>query len=165
MPEEIPDPEGSENLNEPPPFFPSDLSEAEYGDPGTFAEVEVEGVFAREDGANREHFVVVRDGYRRLSIIIDPCNANAISLPLDGAVPDRPLTHDLIKRLLDRMGAEIDRVLIDDLSSATYYAKLRVRVKDEEFDIDCRPSDAIAIAVRYQASIYVAESIMETASD
>lgn len=165
MPEELPDPNGPEDLNQPPPFFPQDVGEDEAPKASRLIEVKVEAVYGREEGAVRDHFVVVHDGYRRLPIMIDPCNAHSISLPLDGAVPDRPLTHDLLKILVERLDAEIERVVIDDLWSTTYYAKIIVSRKDEEMEIDCRPSDAIAIAVRTQAPIYVSESIMESASD
>jgi bifunctional DNase/RNase len=165
MPEEKPDPENPDNFSEPPSFFPRDFSGEPEEESSRLVEVAVEAVYAREDGPSLERFVVLRDGYRRLPIVIDPCNAHSISLPLDGAVPDRPLTHDLIKSILDRFEAQVDRVVIDDLWSTTYYAKVMIRQGEQEIEIDSRPSDAIAIAVRCGCPILVSESIMDSASD
>ena len=95
-----------------------------------------------------------------MPIHIGPFEAQAISYPLESSQPDRPLTHDLLKNILDRVELAIDRVVIDDLWSTTFYAKLYIRFSDEELEIDSRPSDAIALAVRAQAPIYVTEQIL-----
>lgn len=164
MPDDRPESEGPENFKEPPSFFPQNSGEEVHG-PSELVEVNVEAVYAREDGSNREHFVVLRDGGRRMPIVIDPCNAHSISLPLDGAVPDRPLTHDLIKAMLDKLDAVVDRVVIDDLWSTTYYAKIFIKRGGVEVEIDSRPSDALALAVRCGAPIYVSESILDSVSE
>lgn len=162
MADERPEPSGSDEFNEPPSFFPRDEGdEPDPSEPRTMIEVEVEGVFQREDGPNVERFVMLRDRFRRLPIVIDPCNAHAISLPLDRAVPDRPLTHDLLKTVIERLGAEMDKVLIDDLWSTTYYARILLVRGKEEFEIDARPSDAIALAIRCNAPIFVSEAILD----
>jgi uncharacterized protein len=160
MPEDFDDPEGSENLDEPPPFFPYDGPSRI--DSGELKQVQVEGVFAAESGGSISRFVLVTDGPRRLPIMIGPFEAHAISMPLEGSRPERPMTHDLLKSILDRFEATLDRVVIDDLWSTIYYAKLYLRRADDEFEIDARPSDAIAMAVRFDAPIYVADSILET---
>lgn len=165
MPDERPNGENPDNFDEPPPFFPQDFGDGEPETERRLVEVSVEAVYAREDGAVREHFVVLRDGRFRLPIVIDPCNAHAISLPIDGAVPDRPLTHDLAKAIIERLGADVDRVIIDDLWSTTYYAKIWLKKGEEMMEIDSRPSDAIAIAVRFNAPIFVSETILESASE
>ena len=77
--------------------------------------------------------------------------------------PDRPMTHDLFKNVLDRFEAVIDRVVIDDFWNTIYYAKLYVKSSKEEFEIDARPSDAIALAVRFDAPILVSEGILDQA--
>ncbi len=164
MPEEPNEGENPESFSEPPPFFSQNFGETE-GDVRELVEVTIDAVYARDDSLNREHFVVLRDGDRRLSIMIDPCNALAISRPLEGSVPDRPLTHDLFKTVMDRLSCEVVKIVIDDLWSTTYYAKMILKSGDEEMEIDSRPSDAIAIAARFGSPIFVSESIMSTASE
>jgi uncharacterized protein len=163
MPEEF---EGNdpENLDEPPPFFPMETGPAarEPGAMGPLLEVQIEGVFAAESGGAISRFVLVTDGERRLPILIGPYEAQAISLPLEGTRPDRPMTHDLIRNMLERVGYDIDRIVIDDLWNTIYYAKVYLKKGSEEIEIDARPSDAIALAVRFDAPIYVAEGILET---
>jgi bifunctional DNase/RNase len=165
MPEERPD--EPEDLDRPPSFFPyGDDDPVEerplsYGDP---VEVEVEAVFSAQAGDQIQRFVLLSDGERKLPIVIGPYEATAITLPLDGAQPDRPLTHDLIRNILDKLDVDIERILIDDLWGNTYYAKIILKVEDEEVEIDSRPSDAIALAVRFDAPIYVAEGILNAGS-
>lgn len=167
MPEEYEGPEEPENLDEPPPFFPLDsgIHERQEGSPADLVEVQVEGVFVAENGGQFSRFVLVSDGERKLPIVIGPFEAQAIQLVLESNRPDRPMTHDLIKSILDRLGAVVDRAVIDDFWNTVYYAKLYLRTKTEEIEIDARPSDAIAIAVRFGASIFVAESILVAAMD
>lgn len=153
--------EGPDDLDQPPPFFPYDPEEQLPSDTrGEPVEVTVEGVFAAEAAGHIQRFVVVSDGRRRLPILIGPFEAQAISLPMDGIQPDRPMSHDLMRTLVDRLGGKLERVIIDDLWSTTYYAKLYVRQGEELMEIDSRPSDAIALALRLDAPIYVSESIL-----
>jgi len=98
-------------------------------------------------------------GARRLPIIIGAFEAQSIALELEGIKPPRPLTHDLIKNIIETMGAGIHDVYINELKDGTFYA----RISFDSQEIDSRPSDAIAIAVRFGAPIYVAESVMEEA--
>ncbi|HRK20281.1 MAG TPA: bifunctional nuclease family protein [Fimbriimonadaceae bacterium] len=165
MPEEF---EGSdpEKFSLPPAFFPPELAGDVRmpTDLGELVEVSVEGVFAGETAGQKSQFVLLAEGGRKLPIMIGPFEAQAISFPIEGARPDRPMTHDLIKNLLDRLDADVDRVVIDDLWSTIYYAKIYVQRGDEEMEIDARPSDAIAIAVRYEVPIFVAEGLLESGS-
>jgi bifunctional DNase/RNase len=163
MPEEMPEGEGPDNLNEPPAFFPLDSSAPmrEPGNMGELIEVQIEGIFAAESGGSTSRFVLVSDRERKLPILIGGFEATAITLPLEGTRPDRPLTHDLIRNILDRLGARLDRVVIDDLWNGIYYAKLYIRSGKEEMEIDARPSDAIALAVRFDAPILVADAILD----
>ena len=101
---------------------------------------------------------------RYLPIYIGPCEAEAISYGAKGIDIRRPLTHDLIVNLLDAMDAELLYIHISDLSDNTFFATLAVSVGDTELEIDSRPSDAIAIAVRLAVPIYVAESVMDDAA-
>jgi uncharacterized protein len=168
MPEEFEGQEGPENLDEPPAFFPysGDMPAREPGSLGELIEVSIEGVFAAENAGNISRFVLLSDGERKLPILIGPYEAQAISLPLDGTQPDRPMTHDLVRNIMDRLEATLDRVVIDDLWNTIYYAKLYLKSKsDEEIEIDSRPSDAIALAVRFEAPIFVADGILEAGGE
>jgi bifunctional DNase/RNase len=100
------------------------------------------------------------DGNRRLPIIIGQAEAQSIALEMEGIKPPRPLTHDLMKNIITAFGSELTDVVIDDLRDGTFYAKLSI---DSQL-IDSRPSDAIALAVRYGAQIFVASTVMEEAA-
>ena len=168
MPEEYEGSEGPEDLNEPPPFFPYDSTgRREETASGELIEVQVEGVFQAENGGQISRFVLVSDGSRRLPIIIGPFEAQAIQLVLESSRPDRPMTHDLVKNILDRVDVGLERVVIDDFWNTIYYAKVYLKREKpaEELEIDARPSDAIALAVRFDAPIFVAESILDAAME
>ena len=104
------------------------------------------------------------NGNRRLPIIIGSFEAQAIALEIDGYKPQRPLTHDLLKNVIDSLGGSIIEVIIDELKENTFYSKIILEVSAITNEIDSRPSDAIALAVRTQAPIYVSESVMKIAS-
>ncbi len=104
------------------------------------------------------------DGVRRLPIIIGAFEAQAIALEIEGIKPPRPLTHDLLKHVIDNLGALVIEVIIDELRENTFYAKILLDVSSLTNEIDSRPSDAIALAVRAQAPIYVTESVMSAAA-
>ncbi len=167
MPDEFEGQEPPEDLNEPPPFFPQEFAGPERvpGEMGELIECSIDGVYAVENSGSVSRFVLLTDGKRRLPILIGPFEAQAISLPLDGMRPDRPMTHDLIKNIVDRLEGDVDRIVIDDLWNTIYYAKVYVRKGEEEMEIDARPSDAIALAVRFEAAIFVAEGILDSASE
>jgi uncharacterized protein len=123
-------------------------------------EVKVVGVYEHPKGA----FVLLRDSRgRAMPIFIGHPEALSISLAIEGHSTPRPLTHDLIRILLERLGATVEAVLVDDLYNNTYYAKISMTVDGKPVDIDCRPSDAIAIALRTKAAIYVADAVLEEA--
>lgn len=155
--------ENPDDLDLPPPFFPYDeLSQPdEIVDMGEPVEVRVEAVFAAQPDESVQHFVLLTDGSRKLPIAIGGFEATAISFYLSNHQPDRPMTHDLIKKMIDRLGGEVVRIDIDDFLGSTYYAKIMLRSGKEEMVIDSRPSDAIAIAVRAEAPIYVVEGILD----
>jgi bifunctional DNase/RNase len=100
------------------------------------------------------------NGNRRLPIIIGAAEAQSIALEMEGIKPPRPLTHDLIKNIIGAFGSELSEIIIDELRDGTFYAKLSI---DSQL-IDSRPSDAIALAVRYGVQIYVAAPVMDEAS-
>lgn len=99
------------------------------------------------------------DGTRRLPIIIGAFEAQAIALEMEGVVPPRPMTHDLMKSMIDSFGSTMTEVFINELRDGTFYAKL---IFDSmNLEVDARPSDAIALAVRCNAPIFVNNEILE----
>jgi bifunctional DNase/RNase len=107
--------------------------------------------------------VVLREpeGNRAVFIWIGLLEANAISMPLEQQQPPRPMTHDLIISVLEEMRVQVERVTITDMRNATYYATLDLRDGDDRTSIDCRPSDAIAVALRSRSPIYIGEDLLD----
>ncbi len=103
-------------------------------------------------------------GVRRLPIIIGSFEAQSIALEIEGIKPPRPLTHDLMKNLVDDLGGTLVEIVIDELRDNTFYAKLLLEVSTISTTIDARPSDAIALAVRTGSQIFVSEEVMRQAS-
>ena len=101
---------------------------------------------------------------RYLPIWIGTCEAEAIAVRLEGVEIPRPLTHDLLVEILELLGADLLHVTINALVDGTFYAQLVVETEREELTIDARPSDALALAVRVGAPIYVAEAVMDEAA-
>lgn len=104
------------------------------------------------------------EGSRRLPIIIGAFEAQAIALEMEGIKPPRPLTHDLLKTLIDNLGANVVEIIVSELKDNTFYAKIILEISGLTNEVDARPSDAIALAVRTFAPIYVNESVMQTAA-
>ena len=100
---------------------------------------------------------------RQLPIFIHATEAEAIAAELEGYRPQRPLTHDLLKNCIAALGGELQYVLINDLRDNIFYAVLHVEQAHRTIDIDARPSDSIALAVRARVPIYVAEEVMDAA--
>jgi bifunctional DNase/RNase len=107
--------------------------------------------------------VVLREqgGQRAVFIWVGITEAAAISMHLEGQRPPRPLTHDLIVLLLAKTGAQVERVVIADMRDSTYYAHLYLRGGDGVHTIDCRPSDAIAVALRMEAPIQIDSDLLD----
>lgn len=103
------------------------------------------------------------DGRRAIPIVIGIAEAEAIALGLQKMVPPRPRTHDLTKNLLTALGAHVDRIVIHDLKDSTFYANIYLTVEEDILEIDARPSDAMALATRTGARIYVDERVLEEA--
>jgi len=101
------------------------------------------------------------DGERTLPIWIGAPEANAIALELQGVKPERPLSHDLMKLLVTGLGGELRRVVISALRENTYVAELLIYRGGEVFEVDARPSDSIALALRMHAPIYSNEELLE----
>jgi bifunctional DNase/RNase len=115
--------------------------------------------------ANR-FVVILRDDahHRWLPIVVGSSEAQAIALQMENIVPPRPLTHDLVKNLLDSVEVRISRVVVSDLRENTYYAMIGLKMNGTHVEVDARPSDAIAIALRAQAPIFVDDEVMKKAS-
>lgn len=96
-----------------------------------------------------------------LPIWIGPYEAYAIMMAIEGVEPTRPQTHDLIKGLLDELEASVVRVVVNDLADNTFYARIYVEAPGGAVEVDSRPSDAIAVALRTEAPIFVAREIIE----
>lgn len=105
------------------------------------------------------------DRERSLPIVIGLFEATSIDRRVKGLPTPRPLTHDLIVQSIEQLGGEIQDVLINDLRDQTYFARLRVRQEGELIEVDCRPSDAVAVAVTAKVPIYVNESVLGDALD
>jgi len=109
--------------------------------------------------------VVLKDGEERfLPIWIGPFEADAISIALQGNQVARPLTHDLLKTVIHEAGGTLSHIAVVDLREDTFYAQIVMQMNGKRVEIDSRPSDAIALAVRLQIPIYVAEAVMDKAS-
>src|SRR5690625_906807 len=98
-----------------------------------------------------------------IPILIGPSEAQAISAHIERSKPQRPMTHDLTMAMLEELDAKIDRIVISDLREEVYYARVRVKSSKGNFEIDARPSDAIALALRAEAPIYVSEDVASRA--
>jgi bifunctional DNase/RNase len=104
------------------------------------------------------------DGNRFLPIWIGHPEAAAILMKLQGAQTPRPMTHDLLNDLLEQLEAKCERVSVTELRDNTFYASITISVNGSEIEIDSRPSDAIALAVRCQAPIFAAEEVIDESS-
>ncbi len=125
---------------------------------------EVFGVYAAPGVFGITPVVVLRaeDG-RILPIYIGISEAVAIHSALKNEIPPRPMTHDLLVEVIRRLDAKVEKIVIDDLVDNTFYARLILRREDREIEIDARPSDSIAVAVRLGAPIYIDESVLDEA--
>jgi bifunctional DNase/RNase len=110
-----------------------------------------------------DHQIVILkevDGERNFPIVIGIFEATSIDRRVKGLAAPRPLTHDLIISVVEQLGGEVQDIVISDLKDHTYFAKLRVRKDGELTEVDCRPSDAIAVAVASRVPIYVNEDVL-----
>lgn len=113
-----------------------------------------------------QHRVVILkevEGERHLPIWIGSYEAEAIAMELQGVTASRPLPYDLMRTIIDDMGGSVDRIVVTDLSDDVFYARIIVRQNSREVEIDSRPSDAIALAVRVRVPILVDETVMDKA--
>jgi bifunctional DNase/RNase len=131
---------------------------------GRLVEMVIESV--RVHMLSNRHVVILKDpaGDRYLPIWIGAWEASAIAMRLQGLAAERPLTHDLFAASMERLGVRIVRVVISELADETYHARLHLERDGTDIEIDSRPSDALALAVRTDAQIFADESVLEQAA-
>ena len=114
---------------------------------------------------NYQRVVILREkeSNRYLPIWIGPSEADAIAVKLQDVTVPRPLTHDLLGNVISAMGASVSRIVVSELNNDTFYAKVVLQVSGSTKEIDSRPSDAIALAVRTKAPIFAEDSVLEKA--
>mgnify|MGYP001609753009 FL=1 len=114
---------------------------------------------------NYQRVVILREkaADRYLPIWIGPAEADAIAAKLQGVKLERPLTHDLLRSVIESLGARVSSIIVYELKSDVFYAKIVLTVDGGQIEIDSRPSDALALAVRVEVPIYVDESVMDKA--
>ena len=105
-----------------------------------------------------------KDGERLLPIVIGITEASAIKMQLAGVYPPRPMTHDLLKLILDDLEARVDKIIIDKLEENTFHAKIIINMDGKTKVIDSRPSDSIALAVRTKSPIFVEDEVLNKTS-
>ena len=131
---------------------------------GRLVEMVVESV--RVHMLSNRHVVILKDAEREryLPIWIGPWEASSIAMKLQGLTAERPLTHDLFTAALDGLGVRIDRIVISELADETYHASLFIERGGEIVELDARPSDCVALAVRTSTRILVDEEVLEQAA-
>jgi len=112
------------------------------------------------------HVVILKENERDryLPIWIGPWEASAIAMKLQGLTPERPLTHDLFAAALEGLGARVDRVIISALAEETFHARLLIELDGRVVEVDSRPSDALALAVRAGGRIFASEAVLDQAA-
>jgi bifunctional DNase/RNase len=104
------------------------------------------------------------DSNRYLPIWIGQFEATAILMEIQGIHPSRPLTHDLLKTVIDSLNSSVSRIVINELKDGTFFARIFISIESKEIEIDARPSDAIALAVRFSVPIFANDSVLEQAA-
>ena len=126
-------------------------------------EMSIKGLMV--DPITNTPIVILRDkeGQKVLPIWVGIFEANAIALQIENIETPRPMTHDLLRAIIAKLGGEVDEVTVTDLRESTFYASVRIRRGDETVTVDARPSDAIALALRAGAPVYVHADVIEKA--
>ena len=114
---------------------------------------------------NYQRVVILKEKLadRYLPIWIGPAEADAIAVKLQGVAVPRPLTHDLLRSVIDTLGATVNSIIVNDLKNDTFFAKVILDVDGKQLEIDSRPSDALALAVRTEVPIYAEEAVLDKA--
>jgi uncharacterized protein len=124
-------------------------------------EMSVKGLMI--DPVQNVPIIILRDAdnQRALPIWVGPVEANAIALQIENVLPARPMTHDLLRNLLQELGATLTRVIIADLRGGTFYAYLEIQQGSERLLVDARPSDAIALSMRARVPVFVDTKVLD----
>ena len=119
------------------------------------------------DPIQNAYIVLMQDEEKNelLPIWIGRSEANAINLALEGIFPPRPLTHDLISNIVDKLDAKIISIVLTEIRDSTYYSKIHLSCNDAELTLDARPSDAIALALRANAPIFANDGLIKNKDD
>ena len=114
---------------------------------------------------SNRHVVILKEKQREryLPIWIGPWEASSIAMRLQGLTPERPLTHDLFAATLEQLGASVERVVISELAEETYHARIFLELGGKSVEVDSRPSDALALAVRVSVPVFAAEDVLDQA--
>jgi hypothetical protein len=130
---------------------------------GGLIEMTIESI--RVSLMNYQRVVILKEktSERYLPIWIGPAEADAIAVQLQEVAVARPLTHDLLRSVIETLGAHVNHILVNDLSNDTFYARVILDVNGDSLEIDSRPSDAIALAVRAKVPIFADEGVLERA--
>jgi len=132
-------------------------------EPNQELRVEIKGLML--DPASNIPIVILRDIESQLflPIWIGVFEANAIALRIEGVEPPRPMTHDLLRLVLEQLGATVEKIVISDLRESTFFALIHLQQGGQSVTVDARPSDAIALALRTEAPIFVLRSVLDKA--
>lgn len=131
---------------------------------GTTLQVNIKGVYLIEKAPGPVPIVLLEDEAKRMMpIYIGISEAISINSALNHEIPPRPMTHDLFVSLITRLDSTIDDILIDELNEGVYYARMIVSMDGKRFELDARPSDCIAIALRCGAPIHIRDSVLSEA--
>ena len=127
-------------------------------------EMKVHGV--NLDVITNQPVIILKDAesHRFLPIWIGQFEATSILMEMQGVKPPRPLTHDLLRTIIDNLQASVVQIVINDLKDGTFFAKIHIEKDTAQLEIDARPSDAIALAVRAKVPIFADEKVLDTAS-
>lgn len=126
-------------------------------------ELDIYGIAPSQIKGSYSLILSEREGSRKLPVIVGQFEAQAIAIPLEGINTERPFTHDLFPLFAKKLGFSVTEVFIYQLKEGIFYAYIVCESADEQFNIDCRTSDAIAIAVRFNCPVYTTEEIMQEA--
>lgn len=128
-------------------------------------EMELSKIIIDEKRQDQAIVLKEKEGLRLLPIVIGTIEANAIKAKIAGQIPPRPLTHDLLNNVISSLDAKVEKIIIDRIEDATFFAKIVLSQKSsgEQKFVDARPSDSIALAVRAKAPIFVEEEVIKRA--
>jgi bifunctional DNase/RNase len=128
-------------------------------------QVELSRIIIDEKRQDQVIVLKEKDGERQIPIVIGFMEASSIKIKISGVDVPRPMTHDLLVNILQELGAQLVRVMIDKLVNNTFHAKLEIKAADGQLKtIDARPSDSVALAVRFKAPIFVADEVLQKSS-